>query len=619
MRNISAGRNLIACCVSLLVIAIAGCAVSEDAVQPADTRPAADVRNAATPPAMVAVTAAGSDEELRGMFVTTAYNADWPSRPGLTPDQLRSEIYAIVNRAQELKFNAIFLQVRAFGDRIYRNTGYPEIHWSQSVTYDEHFGDLNFDPLQEWIDRCHERGIQVYAWMNPFRTDWPVNFDGRDLPFYPSEDGKHLYLDHTDQDVQNYVMSVMEDLLKNYGRGAIDPKQLPKVKSAVFQRYIAKMEQIRKKKAAAPPSGRGDATSPGTTRVIRASATTQPDGDDGIDGIIVDHYFPDPGGDKQTMLPPPLMTPLQDSAVADASGGSTAATAAPRNIQPPEYCDKHDDSGYMKAKPTPRICWLIRSHYMTYPPERVGQVDANAFVEASFQMIEAHDCIFGVSPNAELKGKKRADPDLWLTRGWCHYFLPELNEKPSSFKTDLADWKKANANSNVPAESKPLVLPVISTSSLENIDPKKLKLTQAEVESEINETRTQKVGHVHFSARTLRTHEHGGPGVWKKGTFDDVFYSDDKIIPPAGTQRKLSDPTVAKQPDGKVSLGTEDSDRVERYKVWFGTLATWGKPFFVSKPEDWAKLDVGDHNRIKVQAFDHRNRRSDAKAFILHL
>src|ERR1051326_8843406 len=62
-------------------------------------------------------------DEVRGLFVATAYNIDWPSQPGLdTPEQQQAqkdEIDTIVQRAVDLGFNTIFLQVRAFGDRIY--------------------------------------------------------------------------------------------------------------------------------------------------------------------------------------------------------------------------------------------------------------------------------------------------------------------------------------------------------------------------------------------------------------------------------------------------------------------------------------------------------------------
>src|SRR4051794_11188282 len=85
--------------------------------------------------------AAGPEVEFRGMVVTTAYNTDWPSQPGLYEGALDNEIEAILNRAEELNFNAIILQVRAFGDRIRDNSHiarrFPDSEpWSRAVATD---------------------------------------------------------------------------------------------------------------------------------------------------------------------------------------------------------------------------------------------------------------------------------------------------------------------------------------------------------------------------------------------------------------------------------------------------------------------------------------------------
>src|SRR4051812_46518040 len=64
---------------------------------------------------MTALTLASPDEEVRAMFVTTAYNADWPSQPGLPKNVQQNEMDAAIIRAKELNCNTIFLQVRSFG------------------------------------------------------------------------------------------------------------------------------------------------------------------------------------------------------------------------------------------------------------------------------------------------------------------------------------------------------------------------------------------------------------------------------------------------------------------------------------------------------------------------
>jgi len=54
--------------------------------------------------------------EFRGAWVATVYNLDWPSKAGLSAAQQQAELRAILDRAAELKLNAILLQVRPSAD-----------------------------------------------------------------------------------------------------------------------------------------------------------------------------------------------------------------------------------------------------------------------------------------------------------------------------------------------------------------------------------------------------------------------------------------------------------------------------------------------------------------------
>ncbi|HEX6053059.1 MAG TPA: family 10 glycosylhydrolase, partial [Gemmatimonadaceae bacterium] len=60
--------------------------------------------------------------EMRGLWVATVANIDWPSRASLTADQQRAELLSILDRAAAAGFNAIVLQVRPAGDALYRSS-----------------------------------------------------------------------------------------------------------------------------------------------------------------------------------------------------------------------------------------------------------------------------------------------------------------------------------------------------------------------------------------------------------------------------------------------------------------------------------------------------------------
>ena len=109
--------------------------------------------------------------EMRGLWVTSAYNLDWPSRRDLTPAQIRAEIDDILTRAANQGINAVFVQVRPAADALYRSDYFP---WSHLLTGTQGQAPANnFDPLEYWVQQAHALGIEVHAWLNPFRVTFP--------------------------------------------------------------------------------------------------------------------------------------------------------------------------------------------------------------------------------------------------------------------------------------------------------------------------------------------------------------------------------------------------------------------------------------------------------------
>src|SRR5690348_15590750 len=104
--------------------------------------------------------------ETRGLWVATVHNIDWPSRPGLSADQQRAELDAILDRARATGFNAIFLQVRSAADAMYASPLEP---WSASLTGTQG-SDPGYDPLAYAVAQAHARGLELHAWINPYRV-----------------------------------------------------------------------------------------------------------------------------------------------------------------------------------------------------------------------------------------------------------------------------------------------------------------------------------------------------------------------------------------------------------------------------------------------------------------
>jgi uncharacterized lipoprotein YddW (UPF0748 family) len=106
--------------------------------------------------------------EFRAAWVATVAHIDWPSRRGLTSEQQRAEMRDLLDKAQSIGLNAIVLQVRPSADAIYPSTLEP---WSEFLTgASGRAPDIPWDPLAEWVEQAHRRGLELHAWFNPYRA-----------------------------------------------------------------------------------------------------------------------------------------------------------------------------------------------------------------------------------------------------------------------------------------------------------------------------------------------------------------------------------------------------------------------------------------------------------------
>ncbi len=114
------------------------------------------------------VTPPSFPREFRGVWVASVGNIDWPSRRDLPVDQQQAEIKTILDKCQELKLNAVILQVRPSADALYDSKLEP---WSAYLTgQNGKAPEPYYDPLKDWCDQAHARGMELHAWINPFRA-----------------------------------------------------------------------------------------------------------------------------------------------------------------------------------------------------------------------------------------------------------------------------------------------------------------------------------------------------------------------------------------------------------------------------------------------------------------
>lgn len=159
--------------------------------------------------------------ELRGVWVATVNNLDWPSRRDLPPDEQRRELTAMFDRFAALGLNAVFLQVRPSADAIYPSALEP---WSEFLTGTMGQGpEPAYDPLAFAVQEAHARGLELHAWFNPFRARHPAQTSAiaeshvmRAHPERVVTYGDLAWLDPGDPDVQRDALAVIVDVVKRY-------------------------------------------------------------------------------------------------------------------------------------------------------------------------------------------------------------------------------------------------------------------------------------------------------------------------------------------------------------------------------------------------------------------
>ena len=109
-----------------------------------------------------------SPVELRGVWVATVANIDISKQNGVGAKAIsdyKAKLKAIIDRVENYGLNAIFFQVRPANDAFYASNYNP---WSEYLVS---LGtNPGWDMFTWFIDECHSRGIQVHAWLNPYRV-----------------------------------------------------------------------------------------------------------------------------------------------------------------------------------------------------------------------------------------------------------------------------------------------------------------------------------------------------------------------------------------------------------------------------------------------------------------
>ncbi len=186
-----------------------------------DSEPHTDIQNPDR-------TMAAQSAEVRGIYIATVQNINYPSSPGIGAEELKYELDAIISACIDANLNTIYFQVRPSSDAFYKSEIYPVSEYLTGTQGSE-LPD-GFDPLAYLTEEAHRCGIRVHAWVNPMRVtvgsasapkhDTNELADGHPVKEHPEyaiayADGK-LYLDCGLPEVRKLIADGVAEIVNGY-------------------------------------------------------------------------------------------------------------------------------------------------------------------------------------------------------------------------------------------------------------------------------------------------------------------------------------------------------------------------------------------------------------------
>ncbi|WIF88747.1 family 10 glycosylhydrolase [Acholeplasma laidlawii] len=175
-------------------------------------------------PVALPTTYTEKDKEIRAVWVATVANIDISQYDN--EENYKKQIIDILERMKELKFNTMFFQTRPMNDSFYPSEYAP---MSRFLSGTEGVG-VGWDVLEFLIKEAHVRGIEVHAWMNPYRVAsgstasigdqlallHDSNFAKQNPSYVVQDKNGALILNPGIPEVREYLYNIVDELMENY-------------------------------------------------------------------------------------------------------------------------------------------------------------------------------------------------------------------------------------------------------------------------------------------------------------------------------------------------------------------------------------------------------------------
>ncbi|MEV4005521.1 family 10 glycosylhydrolase [Actinomadura sp. NPDC049753] len=162
--------------------------------------------------------------QLRGMWIASVGNIDWPKDPRASAADQRRQFTRLLDTASAMNMNAVFVQIRPNSDAFYDSPYEP---WSQWLTGTQG-KNPGYDVLAFMIKEAHARNLEFHAWFNPYRVSRHDDLKklspkspARKHPDWVRKYGKGLWYDPGLPQVRDLAANAVMDVVTKYDIDAV--------------------------------------------------------------------------------------------------------------------------------------------------------------------------------------------------------------------------------------------------------------------------------------------------------------------------------------------------------------------------------------------------------------
>lgn len=166
-------------------------------------------------PTPAAATAEEPQRPYRAVWVSYL---EWQQMDFSTEAAFQEQTEQMLDKVAALGATVVLAQVRPFADALYKSAYFPLSH----LCTGQQGQSLGFDPLEIWVTAAHARGLQLEAWVNPYRVrqgQTPALCAQSPAVLHPDwvkTTDTGCYFDPANPAVRQYIADALGELCQNY-------------------------------------------------------------------------------------------------------------------------------------------------------------------------------------------------------------------------------------------------------------------------------------------------------------------------------------------------------------------------------------------------------------------